>query len=335
MVKFSNTFIEREILTMLGVRDNSVVLGPGIGEDAAVIRINGSYMAVHTDPVTGSSNLLGWLAVHVAANDIATRGVRPRWFLLALILPVDSSENDVVRIMRQVNDALIELNASLVGGHTEKSDTVTRPIAVTTVIGVGDRFIRTGGLRSGDVVVMTKYAALEATAVLASDFKDKLMSVLSEEEFKEAEGLYKMVSVVNDALTAAEYATSMHDPTEGGVLQGLLEMAYSSGKLIIVDEDNIPVLPITKKVLDAFNLNPLTVLSSGSLLIGVKENEAGKLIEKLREMRINASIIGRVIDGEPGVVVKSRSGERYFKGDLTIPDGVMEMWLGSNIKGDS
>ncbi|WP_291998980.1 AIR synthase family protein [Caldivirga sp.] len=335
MVKFSNTFIEREILTMLGAHDNSVVLGPGIGEDAAVIRINGSYMAVHTDPVTGSSNLLGWLAVHVAANDIATRGVRPRWFLLALILPVDSSENDVVRIMRQVNDALIELNASLVGGHTEKSDTVTRPIAVTTVIGVGDRFIRTGGLRAGDVVVMTKYAALEATAVLASDFKDKLMSVLSEEEFKEAEGLYKMVSVVNDALTAAEYATSMHDPTEGGVLQGLLEMAYSSGKLIIVDEDNIPVLPITKKVLDAFNLNPLTVLSSGSLLIGVKENEAGKLIEKLREMRINASIIGRVIDGEPGVVVKSRSGERYFKGDLTIPDGVMEMWLGSNIKGDS
>ncbi|ABW01792.1 AIR synthase family protein [Caldivirga maquilingensis] len=330
MVKFSNAFIEREVFKMLGVRDNSVTLGPGIGEDAAVIRINNSYMAVHTDPVTGSSNLLGWLAVHVAANDIATRGIRPRWFLVTLILPVDYGENDVVNIMRQINDALIEINASLVGGHTEKSDAVTRPIAVTTAIGIGSRFIRTGGLRTGDVIVMTKYAALEATAVLVSDFRGRLMNVLSEGEFKEATSLYRMVSVVNDALAAAEYATSMHDPTEGGVLQGLLEMAYSSGKLIIINEDNIPVLPVTRRVLNAFNLNPLTVLSSGSLLIGVGENDAAKLIGKLRDMGINASIIGKVTDGEPGVVVKGRSGEQFFRGDLTIPDGVIEMWLSGN-----
>ena len=330
MVKFSNAFIEREVFKMLGVRDDSVALGPGIGEDAAVIKINGSYMAIHTDPVTGSSSLLGWLAVHVAANDIATRGIKPRWFLIALILPVNSSEDDVIKVMRQINDALIEINATLVGGHTEKSDAVTRPIAVTTAIGIGDRFIRTGGLKSGDVIVMTKYAALEATAVLASDFRGRLMNVLSEEEFKEALNLYKMVSVVNDALTASEYATSMHDPTEGGVLQGLLEMAYSSRRLIIVNEEDIPILPVTRKVLNTFNLNPLTVLSSGSLLIGVREDNADELIKRLRQVGLNASVIGRVIDGEPGVVVKSRNGEQFFRSDLTIPDGVIEMWLSGN-----
>ncbi|WP_291766856.1 AIR synthase family protein [Caldivirga sp. UBA161] len=331
MVKFSNAFIKREVFRMLGVRDDNVTLGPSIGEDAAVIRINGSYMAVHTDPVTGSSNLLGWLAVHVAANDIATRGIRPRWFLVTLILPINSSEEDVVRIMRQVNDALIEINATLVGGHTEKSDATTRPIAVATAIGVGNKFIRTGGLNSGDVIIMTKYAALEATAVLASDFRGRLMNVLSEEEFKEAMSLYRMVSVVNDALTASEYATSMHDPTEGGVLQGLLEMAYSSGRLIIINEEDIPVLPVTRKVLNAFNLNPLTVLSSGSLLIGVKESDADELIRRLKNVGVNASIIGRVTDGEPGVMVRSRNGEQFFRGDLTIPDGVIEMWLSSSV----
>jgi len=326
MVKFSNVFIRDVVLRRLGVRDADVVVGPGVGEDAAVVKIDGKYLATHVDPVTGSSNLLGWLAIHVAANDIATRGIRPRWFLLTLIMPMGSGEGEVAGIMSQVNDALTELNAMLIGGHTEKSDAVTRPIAVVTAIGVGDRYVRTGGLRVGDVIVMTKYAALEATSILASDFKDRLIKVMSREELKEAEGLYRMVSVVKEALSAIDYASSMHDPTEGGVLQGLVEMAYSSGRRIIVNEEDIPILPVTRRILSFFNLDPLTVLSSGSLLIGVSEDKASELISRLKNLGVNASVIGRVVDGEPGVVIRRSGLERYYEGDLSIPDGVIELW---------
>lgn len=325
MVKFSNRFIER-VIKSAKTTDGSVVIGPAVGEDAAIIKVDKGYLAMHTDPVTGSSSLLGWLAVNVAANDVATRGIKPRWFLITLLMPSSSSEDEVSSIMAQVNEALVELDASLVGGHTEKTDSVTRPVAVATAVGIGDFYIRTGGLRPGDVVVMTKYAALEATAILASDFADKAREVLSSEELAKARDLYRQLSVIKEALAAAKYATSMHDPTEGGVLQGLIEMAYASKVLIRVYEERIPILPVTRKLLSFFNLSPLKVLSSGTLLIGVPREKLNDLLSALGSIGVNVSVIGEADYGKPGVLLKGIGAEEWYDAYVTIPDAVLELW---------
>ncbi len=325
MVKFSNRFLEDKVFKMFNIKDPRVILGPRVGEDSAIVKVDSGYLAIHTDPVTGSINLLGWLAVVVPSNDVATRGIKPAWLLTTLIMPEGSGEDEVAAIMRQVKDASEEFEITLIGGHTEASDSVKRPIVVSTALGIGERYITTSGLRPGDVIVMTKYAAIEATAILASDFRDVVRGIIGGALGRLAD-LYRETSVIRDALIASKYATSMHDPTEGGVIQGLIEVARASGLALYVNAEAIPMMPETREVFKALGLDPLKSLSSGSLIIGVDPRNLNDLLRELRDNGIEASVIGKAMLGRPGLILYRGGSPEFYNADETIEDEVIKLW---------
>ncbi|MEL9990782.1 MAG: AIR synthase family protein [Thermoproteus sp.] len=279
-----------------GSYDPSVLLGPRLGEDAAIIRADRRYLAVHTDPISGSVELLGWLAVHVVSNDLATRGIKPRWLLPTIFLPPDADEEVLDKITRQIDEAARELGATVVGGHTEVTTAVERPLVVMTAIGDGDRYVATEGARPGDVVIMTKSAALEAAAILATDFRERLKaSGVPDDVINKAASFIRQVSVVREALLISDLATSMHDPTEGGVLAGLAEMAYASNTTIRVVLSSIRVSREAAMLCSAVGLDPLSTLSSGALLAAVPRDRADEALRRIRGLGVEADIIGEVV----------------------------------------
>ncbi|WP_054842185.1 AIR synthase family protein [Vulcanisaeta distributa] len=326
MVKLSNDVLRRIIFANLGIEDSDVIIGPRVGEDAAIIKVGDKYMAVHTDPITGAVEGIGWFAINIVANDIAVRGIKPRWFLLTLLLPRDVNEDGIKTIMSDVNKALTELGGSLIGGHTEYTPGLDRVIASTTAMGVGDHYVTTSGAKPGDLVLVTKYVALEGTAVLANDFKEELMSRgISNETINKARSLLKEISVVKEALEIADIANSMHDPTEGGLLQGLLEVAEASNVRLRINLDKIPILPETKLIFNALGIDPLKSLSSGMLIATVPRDQAEVAMTRLGKLGINYSVIGEVVGGRPGVDLMS-NGRVLEEVHEFIEDDVMRLW---------
>ena len=326
MVKLSNDALRRIIFTNLGVKDDDVIVGPRVGEDAAIVRIGDKYMAVHTDPITGAIEGIGWLAINIVANDLAVRGIKPRWFLLTLLLPRGVDEDGIKKVMSDVNRALIELGGSLIGGHTEYTPGIDRVIASTTAIGIGDHYVTTSGAKPGDLVLVTKYVAMEGTAVLADDFEEELMRRgVPKEVISRAREFLKYVSVVKEALEITDIANSMHDPTEGGLIQGLLEIAETSNVRLRIHIDRIPTLPETLHIFNALGVDPLKSLSSGMLVATIPKEHMHIATNRLRRLGINYSIIGEVMNGKPGIeLIKDETmvGEVHE----FIEDDIMKLW---------
>jgi len=325
MVKVGFDTLRRLIYGRLGPHDEDVIVGPKLGEDAAIIRVNSGYLVTHVDPITGALESIGPLSIYVPANDIAVRGVRPRWFLLTILLPGDCDEGTLDSIMRGVEAALGRLKASLVGGHTECTPNLGRPILISTAIGMGSRYVTTAGARVGDVVLVTKYVAIEGTMVLATDFKDELKRRgVSDDVLESSRRLIDWVSVVDEAIALADLATSMHDPTEGGLLQGLIELAEASGVGLRVYAHRIPILRETKAIFDALNLDPLRALGSGMLIATIPKDSLDKAADALSKLGVNYSVIGEVIDGEPRIELVRDYSVELIRG--FIQDEVMRLW---------
>lgn len=299
--------LERYVFPRIGVGHPAVRLGPSYGEDSAVIDTGGLVVVTHVDPITAAGKLVGWLSVHIASNDVAVTGAEPRWVLATILLPENATPSLVDEITRQIDQAAREIGVMIVGGHTEATPGLDRPILVTTAVGVArnDGYVPTSGARPGDVVIMTKSAAVEGTAVLSTDFEEELIDKGVPKPIVEAAKEYlRMVSVVREALQLSGYglASSMHDPTEGGILGGLSEIAHSSRVKIVVREDAIPVSRETRMITGALGVDPLRLLGSGSLLATVPREKASEAIEVLREVGVKAKVIGKVLDAAPGEV---------------------------------
>ena len=312
--KLPPELLRKLVLENASVNDPSVLLGPQIGEDAAVINLDGDMVLVtHSDTISAAEKLIGWLSIHVVANDVAVTGAKPKWFLLNLMVPPNTKYDKIEFIMKEANRAVNELRASLVGGHTEFTEAVNKPLTVTAGIGRTSRnkFVRTGDAKPGDAVLMTKYAGLEGTAILATDFRDLLAEKrISKDDLKLGSSFYRDISVVPEALILAEggYANSMHDPTEGGVLGGLTEIAHASNVSIRVDVDKIPIHEVTRKFCRALGINPLKLISSGVLLATIPKPLINEALRKIKEKGIKAYVIGEVINYE-GHLVELRSKE--------------------------
>jgi hydrogenase maturation factor len=283
----------------VGVRDPSVVVGPAIGEDSAIIDLGGFYLVVHSDPITGAVASVDWLSVHVADNDVAVRGARPRWFLPVILLPEGSSLDLVDSITSQIDTALRELEAMVIGGHSEYTPGLDRPIISMTALGLveKDKLVLTSGARLGDYVVMTKSAAVEGTSILAIDFEEELSGRgVPRWVLEKAKRYSKMISVVREALELAEerYATSMHDPTEGGLIGGLTEVAYASKKTIEVWENLIPIAEETRIICRALKVDPLKLISSGVLIATIPEGRVEEALGRLKGVGVEATVMGRV-----------------------------------------
>ena len=295
--KIPSENLVRNVFRYKGIRDPSVILGSSIGEDAALVSLGNKILVLKTDPVTGASTDMGWLAVHINANDIACRGAKPRWFLCDLLLPEKSDSGLVDRIMSQVDRAAKQLNVSIVGGHTEVTPGLKRPIIVGYMVGVVGKgeSITSSRAKPGDHVIMTKTAGIEGTAILASDYSQKIRRKVGARTVARASALTMKISVVDDALTAVRTGgvRAMHDPTEGGLLQGVWELAEASKVGFQIYESVIPILPETKRICSIFDVNSLRLMSSGCLLIAADRRRSNKIVERLRRKGIPAQIIGR------------------------------------------
>ena len=299
------------LLGEIDVRDPRVVLGARAGEDAALIDFGDRYLVAKTDPITFATDLIGWYMVQINANDIAVMGGTPRWLMTTLLLPDTTSENEVERIFTQVREACEALNITLIGGHTEITYDLPRPVAVGAMLGEvpKERAVLTSGARPGDSIVLTKAIAVEGTSILARDAANDLLergvaldTINRAKEFLFSPG----ISVVPEASVACDVVDvhAMHDPTEGGLSGGLVEMAAAANVGLLIDMEAVPVLPECREICNALGLDPLGLIASGALLAALPPSEVETLITALAREGIAASEIGTVTDPADGIKVR-------------------------------
>ncbi len=311
--------------------DKELVLPPRIGEDAGAVAINDNrVLVIHSDPITAAGEKVGWLAIHIAANDIAATGAVPRWFTTVILLPENTNEEKIIEIVKDMRKALDELGASIVGGHTEYTPSVSSPIVIATAIGFQDRdrLVYTGGAREGDYLLLTKTVGIEATAVVAYEKECELKNKLTKDEIETAKTFLKKISIVREAmLLNNNIANSMHDPTEGGVIAAALEIAIASGKTIELWRDKVPIHPITKKILGLYNIDPLKSLSSGTLLATVPPDKIDEAKAVLDEIGVKATVIGVVRKEEEPVLVEVCGTEKIVYSEPPIDDLIKKLSL--------
>lgn len=303
-----------ELLEKYSGKDPSIVVTPGVGKDATVIAFGGKYLVAKTDPVTFATDQVGWYAVHVNANDVAAMGGIPRWFLATLLLPEGKTGPEEVQgIFRQISQACQELGILLCGGHTEITVGLDRPIVVGHLLGEAEeeKLIVPEEICPGDEIILTKGIAIEGTSIIGREVEG-LEDLIGKEWTKRCRDLLISpgISIVEEARTAnsAAIVHAMHDPTEGGLVTGLHEMAQAGKVGMRVEMERIPILPETTLVCRELKLDPLGLIASGALLIAAPEPEALKIIGALESKGIPATIIAKVWEKEKGVKIY-REGE--------------------------
>ena len=290
------------------ITDPRVILGPGIGLDCAVVNMGNTMLVFKSDPITFATDEIGWYSVQVCANDIATMGAEPRWMLTTLMLPEDkSTEDDVVEINNQLQRACQSLNISLIGGHTEVTHSIDRPIISSTMIGeVAPRnLITQRGAKPGNVILLTKGIPVEATAILSREFPHLLKDILTPSELRQAQDYLYIpgigITLDADIAVHAGQVTAMHDPTEGGLAAALWELSTASTACFIIDPEKIIVPDIPRKICDSFGLNPMATIASGALLMTCEANDAKGICKALTAEGIPCSCIGEVTADLQGV----------------------------------
>ena len=311
--KLPNSLL-KQMLADLRPDDPRVLVGPGVGEDAAHISFGGSTLIAKSDPVTFATDLIGWYAVNVNANDVAASGGTPRWFLATVLLPEGADSVGAAAIFDQIREAAGELGVELIGGHTEVTLGLPRPIVCGAMLGEApaSKAISTAGAAVGDSVVLTRGIAVEGTAILARELPDRLKAGGVEQHVIDRAAGYLFdpgISVVAAARAAMESGgvTAMHDPTEGGLATALWEVAEACGHGLEVDSSAVSVLAETAAVCRVLDIDPWGLIASGSLLIMVKPETELDLLKRLSDAGFSPAVIGCVAAGEG---VNLRDGPR-------------------------
>ncbi len=296
--KLTNEQLKKIVLDKLHPAED-VILTSGVGEDCAAIDFNGEACVMSTDPITGASDGIGSLAVHVSGNDIASSGAKPKYMLATMLVPPEKTIEEITKVVDDLIKTSDELGISIIGGHTEITDAVTRIVLSTTVIGRvdTDKLISSGGANAGDDIIMTKYAGIEGTVIIAAEHSKEIESVLTEKDMDDIEKLKGMLSVIKDGMIAAGAgATAMHDVTEGGVYGAVHELCTASNTGCVLYGDDIPYTEVTKKICTTLGINEKRLIGSGSMLITAADSK--KMLEALEQAGINAAVIGKVTDSD-------------------------------------
>ncbi|MDX1600045.1 MAG: AIR synthase family protein [Anaerolineales bacterium] len=327
MTSFPTGKVPTSFLSKLWARhaptDPSVVAGPGIGRDVAVLDLGDEYLVAKSDPITFATDRIGWYAVHVNANDVACSGAEPEWFLATLLLPQDQADEALVEeIFEQVTEACSTVGAVLVGGHTEVTHGIDRPILIGSLLGRVSKtaLVTSDGAQPGDAVLLTGGVPVEATAIIAREKSAELEGRFSEEFLQRCRNFLfdPGISVLDAARTAARTAEvhAMHDPTEGGLLTGLWELAQAAEVDLQIEAESIPLLPEGQQLCEVYNLDPLASIASGALLITVAEDDVTGLLEAFATAGVNCAHIGSVLEG-PGDVYMHSGSERQ---KISVPE---------------
>lgn len=313
--KFPPKLLEK-LLQKNEIFDHRVILGPSTGEDAAVLDPSEKLLVAKSDPITFATNNIGRYAVQVNANDIACTGGTPRWFLATVLVPEHFTEDHAEELFTQVLDTCNEIGVTLIGGHSEVTYGINRPLVAGTMLGEvsRERLVRTGGAQEGDSIVLTKGISIEGTAILALERADDLRKAgIGDDIITLSTSLIDRpgISVIEDARIACDTGAvhSMHDVTEGGLITGLREVAAASGLGLAIEEGSIPILESTKEICQALELNPLGLLASGALIITLSPSDVPSLLANLDKNGIDGWEIGVMMAPEEGFICIGREGE--------------------------
>lgn len=311
--KLPNSVLGRIVIEPINkhsVDRREVLLKPSIGEDCAAVKLDDYICLLSTDPITGAVEDIGRLAININTNDIASSGGEPVGIMVTALLPPNITEEEIARIIEDLYSEAEKVNVAILGGHTEITDAVNKPVLSCTVIGKARKLIPSGGANVGDSVIMTKYAGIEGTAIFAADKVLKLKNV-PKNVLENARKLSSMLSVIKEGTVASKMgAHAMHDVTEGGILGACWEIASCAGKGIEVYADNIPIRDETKIICAELGANPLRLISSGSMVIVCDNQE--EMLDALEKNGVKATVIGKIIPEGMYIVengVKSLLGE--------------------------
>ena len=300
----------RELLSRLAIDDVRVKVGPAVGEDAAAIDRGDHYLLLAADPITFLPQRIGWYAVHVNANDIAAMGGKPQYFLSTILLPSGEATEEMVReILSDIASACRELGCLAVGGHTEVTGGIDRPIVAGAMVGEveKDKLLTSAGAQPGDMVLVTKGIAIEATAILAQERAREVRESFGEEFQRKSAGFLTDpgLSVVPASVAAVEAGgvTAMHDVTEGGIAGALWEVAEASNVGMVVIESEIPRFWESTKIAERFQMDLLGAIGSGALVLTAPEPATEGLVAVMGERGTDAFVIGRVVSKDHGVLM--------------------------------
>ncbi len=300
--KVPETILKRSVFKQLETKRLEVLVGPGVGEDCSVIEVaDNECIVLSTDPITGTANNIGSLAVHITLNDLAAGGAEPIGLMLTLLLPDGYEEKELKALMKEVNGLCKQHHVQIIGGHTEVTDAVNRPII--SVTGVGkmpkNHSMLTASMEAEMAIIMTKWAGIEGTAILAKEGEAQLNSTYHSDLSKEAQAFDQYLSVVPESRIAREFPVfAMHDVTEGGIFGALWELGSKGNLGLVVHQDRIPIRQETVEICEFYDLNPYMLIGSGSLLIVTTKEASLDLVEALEAEDIPATIIGYMKEGK-------------------------------------
>lgn len=302
--KLPNEVLQFLVLDKIRNTRREVLVNPAVGEDCSAIDFGQELCVISSDPITGTENEIGRIAVHVSCNDIASSGAEPIGIMVTMLIPPGASMSSVEKVMKQLANTATASNVDIIGGHTEVTDAVNRFVISVTAVGktISKNLIKTSGVKPGDSFILTKTAGLEGTAILAFQNQKELAQKFGSPLVIDAKKLMAQLSVVKEGMIAARHGVhAMHDVTEGGVLGAVWEMCDASGCGAEIMKDSIPVPDVTRIICNYFNINPLKLMSSGCMLIATETGSA--LVEKLANEGIQATIIGKATEKKSRLLV--------------------------------
>lgn len=287
------------IFPHLGSSNSKVKIGPSIGEDGAVILNEGKYLVISTDPITGAEESIGSYVVHINANDIASKGAKPTYMTLNIMLPENASPKLLGNITRQAGREAENLGITIVGGHTEVTDLIDKPLLVGCMVGFTSRLLKAENIREGCKIILTKGAGIEGASILSQRYVHILESKgLGKQVIDQAQKLGDKISVLKEAMLISDQCVFLHDPTEGGILGGLHEICDRAKKGFWVAKEEIIIPPEVEAVCSILEVEPLKLIGSGALLIIAKPGKSDKILGKLEKNGIEASFIGEITSSD-------------------------------------
>jgi len=307
--KLKHKFLEKmlsEFVSTTHLKYDRVVVGSSIGEDAAVIDMGDKFLVAKTDPITFVTDEIGYYAVNVNVNDVVCTGATPKWFQSTILLPAKHTNEDLIEtIFKNIHDTCKSFGIIVIGGHTEITPNITKPIIVGSLLGEveKDKLVLTSGAKAGDLIILTKGIFIEGTTIIAREKENLLKEKGYSSQFIEkcknylydpGISIYKEAVLSNDNFTV----TSMHDITEGGLFCGIAETAIASKLGVIINKDKINVLPEPKELSNIFNIDPYSTISSGSLIISINPEFARDLINLLAKNGVTSEAIGKFTKDE-------------------------------------
>lgn len=310
--KLKESMLKRSVLKQLHTRNKDVIAAPSVGGDYGAMSITDEMAVVlSSDPVTLTADAIGSSAIIAACNDVACSGATPTGVTATLLLPTSFNEDELKRLMKDLDEACQSCGVDIISGHTEVTRAVKEPVVVVTAMGTisKEKLLLSGNIKPGMDIVATKWVALEGTAILACEQEENLRTRYAQPFIDNAKVFRQMMSILPEAAVATKSgASAMHDVSEGGVFGALWELAESAGVGLEIDLKKIPIRQETIEICEFFDLNPYKLLSGGCLLIATEDGNG--LVMELEKADIPAVIIGKATDNNDRVLINE--DERRF-----------------------